>query len=65
MAQAVHEIENAAVLLVPAILGFVERNLHGLLNEVLPSEAFAQVHDEPHGLDGMAGVELPTLEAVN
>ena len=65
MAQTIHKVENATVLLVPTIFGLVERDAYSLFNEFGTVQAFAKVHDEPHGLDGMTGVEQAAVEAVN
>ena len=65
MAEAVHEIEDAAVLLVPSVVGLVEGGVNGFLNEVLTAEALAEVHDKPHGFNGVARIEKASVEAVN
>ncbi len=65
MAEAIHEVEDAAVLLVPAVLDLVEADLNGFLDELGTVEALAEVHDEPHGLDGVAGVHLAAVEAID
>ena len=65
MAEAVHEVEDAAELLVPAVLYFLEADINSLLDEFGTAEALAEVHDKPHSLDGVAGVELAAVEAVN
>ena len=65
MAEAVHEIEDAAVLLVPSVVGLVEGDVNGFLNEVLTAEALAEVHDKPHGFNGVAWIEEASVEAVN
>ena len=63
--QAVHEVEDASVLLVPTILHLGKGNLHGLLNEGLVAQALAKVHDEPHGLDGMTGIQQTAIHAIH
>ena len=65
LAEAVHEVEDASELLVPPVLDFGEADVHRFPDEFRASEALAEVHDEPHRLDGMAGVELAAVEAID
>ena len=65
VSQPVHKVEYASVLLVPAVFGFVEGYAGGPLYQVGAAEAFAEVHNEPHSFDGVAGIELPAVEAVD
>lgn len=63
--EAIHEIEDAAVLLVPSVFGFGEGYLDGFVDEGGVADASAEVHDEPHGFDGVAGVEEAAVHAVD
>ena len=59
------EIEDSAVLLVPAELDYAESDLHALVNESLVVSADTEIHHEPKSLKVMAWVDLTALEAVN
>ena len=65
LAEAVHEIEDAAELLVPAVFDLCKADVYSLLYEFGTLEALAEVHDKPHRLDGMTGVELAAVEAID
>lgn len=64
VSEPVHEIEQAAVLLVPAIFSRVERDLYGLVDQRPVVEPHAEVHDEPHSFERVAGIDLPAFERV-
>ena len=65
LAEEVHEVEDAAELLVPSVLHLLEADFHCLMDEFGPVQTLAQIHDKPHGFDGVAGVEFAAVEAVN
>ena len=50
MAEAVHEIEDAAVLLVPSVVSLVEGDVNGFLNEVLHFNRKCNVLILKHGI---------------
>ena len=63
-ALAVQKIENAAVLLVPAVFGGIERDFHRFVNQRTVVETHAEVHDEPHRFERMSGIHLTALERI-
>ena len=65
LAQAVHEVEDALVLLVPAVFHLGKRYLHRLVDKLGAVKPLPEVHQEPCRLDGMTGVHLATVEAVH
>ena len=65
MAETVHEVEDAVVLLVPTVLHFLKGDFHSLLDEFGAAKTLAEVHDEPHGFDGVTGVHLAAVEAID
>ena len=65
MAETIHEVEDAAELLVPAVLNLLQTYLDSLLDELGTIQALAEVHDKPHRFDGMAWIELATVEAID
>ena len=56
LAQAIHEVEDAVVLFVPTVLSLTEGDVYGFVDEVLTTQTFAEVHDKPHGFDGVTRV---------
>ena len=64
IALAVHEIEDAAVLLVPAIVYHAEGNVHALVDNILPMQPDTQVHHEPQGFQVVPGIHAAAFEAV-
>ena len=64
-AEAIHEVEDAAVVLVPSVFCFVDGDFHRFFNQFRTVEALSEVHDEPHGFDGMARIEQTSVEAVD
>ena len=65
VSEAIHEVEDAAVLFVPTVFGFGEGNLDGFVDEGSVANASAEIHDEPHGFDGVSGVEETAVHTVD
>ena len=65
IAETVHKVEYTTILLVPSILNFLQTDVHRLPDEFRTLQTLTEVHDKPHGFDGMTRIELPTVEAVN
>ena len=65
MSETIHEVENASELFVPTVLDFLQANLNSLLDELWTVQALAEVHDEPHRLDSVTGIELATVETID
>ena len=63
-ALAVQKIENAAVLLVPAVFGGIERDSHRFVDQRTVVETHAEVHNEPHRFERMSGIHLTALERI-
>lgn len=64
-AVAIHEVEDASILFVPAVFQHLQCRVLGFHHQFGAVEALAQVHDEPHGLDGVAGIHVAAFEAVH
>ena len=64
-AQTIHEVEDAAVLLVPTVLSLAKGDVNGFVDKVLTTETLAEVHDEPHGFDGVTRIQEASLVAVH
>lgn len=64
-AQTVHEVEDAAILLVPTVLHLAQGNVNGFLDKVFPAQTLPQIHNEPHGLDGVTGILQTAFVAVH
>ena len=65
VAFAVHEVEDAAVLLVPSVFDDAKGDLHALVNDVLPVEADSQIHHEPQGLQIVTRIDAPSFETIH
>lgn len=50
---AVHEVIDTSVLPVPAIVEHGQGYILGFLYQLRTIQALTQIHDEPHGFDGM------------
>ena len=63
--KTVHEVEDTAILLVPTILCLSQGYLHSLLYKCLVAQTLSEIHDEPHGFDGMTGIEQTAVHAIH
>ena len=61
----VHEVENSAKLLVPAIFSHANGSVLSFLDEFGAVESLAEVHNEPHSLNGMTRVHVAAVHAIN